>query len=330
MAQGTQGSQSGLAIRRISASPDPAPDRAPGARTGPELAKLIDISRCIGCKGCEVACKEWNELGVEPTENFGSMQSHRDLSPDTWLLMRFSEIEVDGDVQWLIKKDACLHCEEPGCLYACPAPGAIVQYENGIVDFNHDQCIGCQLCVSGCPFDIPRFNPATRKVYKCNMCVDRVEAGLEPACVKTCPTNAISWGTKEEMKALGAKKVEGLQGRGFDNATLYDPAGVGGTHMMYVVPHGDQLAEYDLPADPIASAGALAALGGLRKLGASALGLGLLATALHYLGFGPQEPETEGLGGAEAVPVGAGSEPAGEGAGPEGSEAGGAGETTDG
>ena len=83
MAQGTQGSQSGLAIRRISASPDPAPDRAPGTRTGPELAKLIDISRCIGCKGCEVACKEWNELGVEPTENFGSMQSHRDLSPDT-------------------------------------------------------------------------------------------------------------------------------------------------------------------------------------------------------------------------------------------------------
>ena len=154
------------------------------------------------------------------------------------------------------------------------------------------------------------------------MCVDRVEAGLEPACVKTCPTNAISWGTKEEMKALGAKKVEGLQGRGFDNATLYDPPGVGGTHMMYVVPHGDQLGEYDLPADPIASAGALAALGGLRKLGASALGLGLLATALHYLGFGPQEPETEGLGTAEAVPAGARSAPAGEGAGPEGGNTG--------
>ena len=237
--------------------------------------------------------------------------------------MRFNEIEVDGDVQWLIKKDACLHCEEPGCLYACPAPGAIVQYENGIVDFNHDQCIGCQLCVSGCPFDIPRFNPATRKVYKCNMCVDRVEAGLEPACVKTCPTNAISWGTKEEMKALGAKKVEGLQGRGFDNATLYDPAGVGGTHMMYVVPHGDQLAEYDLPADPIASAGALAALGGLRKLGASALGLGLLATALHYMGFGPQEPEAEGVGGSDPVPAGARSEPDGEGAGTQGGAGGG-------
>ena len=210
LAQGAQAPQGGLAIRRISATPghslERGPDGAPAPPNGPEYAKLIDISRWYGCKGCEVACKEWNELGVEPTENFGSMQSHRDLSPDTWLLMRFNEIEVEDDLQWLIKKDACLHCEEPGCLYACPAPGAIVQYENGIVDFNQEQCIGCQLCVSGCPFDIPRFNPDTRKVYKCNMCVDRVEAGLEPACVKTCPTNAISWGTKEDMLALAAKK----------------------------------------------------------------------------------------------------------------------------
>ena len=188
----------GFAIKRISASSEPSPS----IRSGPAYAKLVDISRCIGCKGCEVACKEWNELGIDPPEDFGSFQSHRDLTPDTWLLMRFNEVEVGGDVEWLIKKDACLHCAEPGCLYACPAPGAIVQYENGIVDFNQDSCIGCQMCVSGCPFDIPRFNPDTRKVYKCNMCVDRVEAGLEPACVKTCPTNAISWGTKEDMLGL--------------------------------------------------------------------------------------------------------------------------------
>lgn len=279
----------GLRIRRVSASPDPAP----GIREGPEYAKLVDISRCIGCKGCEVACKEWNELGVEPTENFGSFQSHRDLSAHTWLLMRFNEIEKGGDVHWLIKKDACLHCEEPGCLYACPAPGAIVQYENGIVDFNQERCIGCQMCVSGCPFDIPRFNPETRKVYKCNMCIDRVEAGLEPACAKTCPTNAIAWGTKEDMLALAERKLEGLRTRGFENAVLYDPPGVGGTHMMYIVPHGDQLEEYDLPADATASPGALATLYGLKKLGASALGIGLLAAGLHYLAFGPETPGEE-------------------------------------
>jgi len=283
----------GLRIKRVSASPDPAP----GIRSGPEYSKLVDISRCIGCKGCEVACKEWNELGVEPTENFGSFQSHRDLSPHTWLLMRFNEVEMDGEVHWLIKKDACMHCEEPGCLYACPAPGAIVQYDNGIVDFNQESCIGCQMCVSGCPFDIPRFNPETRKVYKCNMCIDRVEAGLEPACAKTCPTNAIAWGTKQDMLALAERKLEGLRARGYDNAVLYDPAGVGGTHMMYVVPHGDQLGEYDLPADPTATPSALSTLFGLKKLGASALGIGLLAAGLHYLGFGPEVPD-EGEAGS--------------------------------
>lgn len=310
-----QGSGSGLAVKRVSASPDPAP----GIRTGPEYAKLVDISRCIGCKGCEIACKEWNELGIEPTENFGSFQSHRDLSPDTWLLMRFNEIDIDGDPHWLIKKDACLHCAEPGCLFACPAPGAIVQYENGIVDFKQDNCIGCQLCVSGCPFDIPRFNAETRKVYKCNMCVDRVEAGLEPACAKTCPTNAISWGTKEDMLELAERKAEALRRRGFEEATVYDPSGVGGTHMMYVVPHGDRLDDYDLPAEPTATPGALAALGELRRLGAPALGLGILAAGLHYLRFGPQtpdesaEPKSAGRGAAgahaEGPTPGAGSAP---------------------
>lgn len=286
MATQTQSSGS-LAVKRISASPDPAP----GIRSGPEYAKLIDISRCIGCKGCEVACKEWNELRAEPTYNFGSYQSHRDLTPDTWLLMRFKEVEQDGALQWLITKDACLHCEEPGCLYACPSPGAIVQYENGIVDFNQDQCIGCQYCVSGCPFDIPRFNVETQKVYKCNMCIDRVESGLEPACVKTCPTNAIEWGLKEDLLQQAELKVEALRERGFEHATVYDPAGVGGTHMMYVVPNGNRLEDHGLPTDPTASPGALAALGGLKKLGAAVMGVGLVSAALHYLKYGPETPD---------------------------------------
>jgi formate dehydrogenase iron-sulfur subunit len=283
-----------LAIKRLSASPAPAP----GIRSGPEYAKLVDISRCIGCKGCEVACKEWNELGVEPTVNFGSFQSHRDLSPNTWLLMRFNEIEVDGHLQWLIKKDACLHCEEPGCLKACPAPGAIVQYQNGIVDFNQEHCIGCQYCVSGCPFDIPRFDASRRKVYKCNMCVDRVDAGLEPACVKTCPTHAIAWGSKDDMLALADRKVDGMRARGYERATVYDPAGVGGTHMMYVLPHGDRLADYALPENPVVSPGPRAALNIVKRIGSYLFGLGILSTALHFLAYGPDEPggDDEGFG----------------------------------
>lgn len=292
MAQAANLPDNSLSVRRVSASPDPGPSIR-GAQ--PTYAKLVDISRCIGCKGCEVACKEWNELKVEPTENFGSYQSHRDLTPNTWLLMRFVESEdEDGGVDLLIKKDACLHCEDPGCLNACPAPGAIVQYENGIVDFNQDACIGCQYCVTGCPFDIPRFDEETRKVYKCNMCIDRVEAGLEPACVKTCPTNAIHWGKRDDVVDLAHEKVERLKERGYEHATLYDPEGVGGVNMMYVVPHGDRLDEYDLPEDPVASPGPLQALSTVKQVGSWLFGFGILATLLHYLGIGPDVPEEEG------------------------------------
>ena len=283
-----------LDVQRISASAGPS---TPGLRELPEIAKLVDISRCIGCKACEIACKEWNDLKVEPTYNFGSYQSHVDLSPDTWLLMRFNELEIDGNLNWFITKDACLHCEEPGCLYACPAEGAIVQYENGIVDFNQENCIGCQYCVAGCPFDIPRFSKETRRVYKCNMCIDRVEAGLEPACVKTCPTNAIAYGTKDDMLALADQKLTILNNRGFAKAAIYDPEGVGGTHMMYVVPHGDHLPDYGLPEKPVAQQGAMAALAVFKRIGAYMFGAGILATALHYLAVGPESPDSDNGGG---------------------------------
>ena len=277
-----------LSIKRVSASPSAMIPLDSLRSSGPVYSKLVDISKCIGCKGCEVACKEWNELKVEPTANFGSYQSHKDLSPNTWLLMRFNEIEVEGNLQWLIKKDACLHCEEPGCLYACPAPGAIVQYTNGIVDFNQENCIGCQYCVTGCPFDIPRFDKATRTVSKCNMCIDRVEAGLEPACVKTCPTNAISWGSKADMLALAARKIETLNARGYANAAVYNPAGVGGTHMMYVVPHGDRLEDYQLPSNPTASPAPLTTLGFAKHLGAYLLSFSVVGALVHLLAFGQE------------------------------------------
>ena len=280
-----------LAIKRISASPSALIPLESLRSGGPVYSKLVDISKCIGCKGCEVACKEWNDLKVEQTSNFGSMQSHKDLSSNTWLLMRFNEVEIGDDLSWMIKKDACLHCEEPGCLFACPAPGAIVQYQNGIVDFNQDQCIGCQNCVSGCPFDIPRFDKETKTVAKCNMCIDRVEAGLEPACVKTCPTNAIEWGLKEDMLALAEKKVETMRRRGYEHAALYDPAGVGGTHMMYVVPHGDRLEDYNLPANPVASPTPLSGLNVLQQIGSYLLGFGVVSVLAHFLAFGPDSAE---------------------------------------
>ena len=195
-----------LAIRRVSASPNAYIPISALRSGGPTYAKLVDIGACIGCKGCEVACKEWNDLGVEPTANFGSYQSHRDLSPKTWLLMRFNEVEIDGNLNWLIKKDACLHCEDPGCLFACPAPGAIVQYTNGIVDFNQENCIGCQYCVTGCPFDIPRFDASTRKVSKCNMCVGPGRGGARAGLREDLPDQRHLLG--QQARHAGAGRPE--------------------------------------------------------------------------------------------------------------------------
>jgi len=294
----------GLAIRRKSATPTSGTDIR---RETIEVSKLVDIDLCIGCKACEVACKEWNGLEAEDTYNFGSYQSHQDLSASTWDLMRFKEVDLDdGDLAWLIRKDSCLHCEDPGCLLACPAPGAIVQYTNGIVDFDQTKCIGCQYCVSGCPFDIPRFDRSTKKVYKCTMCVDRVAGGLEPACVKSCPTGAIRFGSKADMVAYGATKVGKLKDRGFDDAMLYDPSGVGGLHMMYVVPRGNLLGDYGLPSDPEVKAtfSFIGGLRSLRKLGSAATWLGLLGAGVYWLRTGRVAPPPESEAVAEAERLG--------------------------
>ena len=142
-----------------------------------DVCKLIDTTTCIGCKACEVACVEWNGYEFRETTFDNTYQTMPETAWNFWNLIKFNEVETDGGLQWLMRKDQCMHCEEPGCLIACPADGAIVQYTNGIVDFNQANCIGCQYCVTGCPFNIPKFNEATKKVYKCTLCSDRVGAG---------------------------------------------------------------------------------------------------------------------------------------------------------
>ena len=190
-----------------------------------DVAKLIDVSKCIGCKACQAACMEWNDVRDEVGTCDGSYQNPPNLTEKSWTVMRFYEEELPGKgLQWLIVKDGCLHCEDPGCLRACPAPGAIVQYANGIVDFQQDQCIGCGYCQSACPFDIPRYSQVDDKAYKCTLCSDRVAVGLAPACVKACPTQALSFGSKPDMLDLAAERVRELNERGFEKAATYDPA----------------------------------------------------------------------------------------------------------
>jgi formate dehydrogenase iron-sulfur subunit len=257
-----------------------------------KVSKYIDTTTCIGCKACEVACQEWNELGVVPTQQLGSYQTLPTLHSDFWNLIRFHEQELDGGFAWLMRKDQCMHCEDPGCLHACPAPGAIVQRANGIVDVDHTYCIGCGMCETGCPFDVPRFDEKTKKMSKCTLCSDRVEVGLEPACIKACPTGCLHFGTKPDMLALAEKRVSQLKENGFPQAAVYDPAGVGGTGVVTVIAHGDHLEWYGLPKDPKVPAGVWLSKQVLRPLGFIAMIGALLAAFFHYVIYGPKEPQS--------------------------------------
>ncbi|AHX14975.1 formate dehydrogenase [Dyella jiangningensis] len=274
-------------IRRSASTMTP-----PSARSHEdEVAKLIDVSRCIGCKACQSACMEWNDLRQEVGHFEGSYQNPNDLSPSVWTLMKFAEYENEqGNLEWLIRKDGCMHCEDPGCLKACPAPGAIVQYANGIVDFISDKCIGCGYCVKGCPFDIPRISKTDHKSYKCTLCSDRVTVGLEPACVKACPTGAIMFGTKTDMKHQAEERIVDLKSRGFNNAGLYDPQEVGGTHVMYVLHHADKPSLYSgLPDKPGISPMVEAWKGVMKPLALAGIALATVVGFFHYMIKGPNE-----------------------------------------
>ena len=283
-----------LDIKQRSATTTPAPS----VRQTTEVAKLIDVSACIGCKACQAACMEWNDIRDEVGINYGVYDNPVDLTAKSWTVMRFAEVELSdvngGRLQWLIRKDGCMHCADPGCLKACPAPGAIVQYANGVVDFHQENCIGCGYCVTGCPFNVPRISKDDGKAYKCSLCSDRVAVGQAPACAKACPTGAIQYGSKSDMKDYAAKRIADLNERGFAKAGLYDPAGVGGTHVMYVLHHADRPQLYNgLPADPGISPLVSLWKGMAKPLASLALGAVALGSLFHYVMKGPNEVSKE-------------------------------------
>ena len=266
----------------------------PQVRKTVEVAKLIDVSACIGCKACQAACMEWNDLRPEGGRNVGIYDNPPDLDDKTGTRMRFTEVEQENGLEWLIRKDGCMHCEDPGCLKACPAPGAIVQYSNGIVDFHQENCIGCGYCVTGCPFDVPRISKTDNKAYKCTLCSDRVAVGQAPACAKVCPTGAITFGAKEDMIHHAETRIADLKERGYSNAGLYDPKGVGGTHVMYVLHHADKPTLYaGLPKNPSISATVALWKGVAKPLALFALGAAAVGSLLHYVMKGPNQVSKE-------------------------------------
>lgn len=210
-----------------------------------EKVKLIDVSKCIGCRGCQIACKQWNQLAAGRTSNSGTYQNPPDLQATTWTLVRFQEIVDKSErVKWLFMKDGCMHCTDATCEKMCPA-GARVHLDYGSVARDDGKCIGCQTCVVACPFGKPRYSEEENKVYKCGLCPDRVRNDLPPACVKACPTGALKFGNKAAMMDLAYRRVKELGG----DASVYGDKFFGGTHVIYVLE--EKVSFYDsLPAKP--------------------------------------------------------------------------------
>ena len=187
---------------------------------------FIDLAKCTACRGCQVACKQWKKKPVEPTKNTGSHQNPPDLSWMTLKLVRFNETEVDGRFNWLFFPDQCRHCLDAPCKMVgdSEVPEAIIQDpDTGAVVFTEKtKDLNIDSVRPACPYDIPRVNPDTKVMYKCDMCNDRVRAGLLPACVKTCPTGAMNFGDRDQMLELANKRLEEAKKK-YPQAVLADP-----------------------------------------------------------------------------------------------------------
>jgi formate dehydrogenase iron-sulfur subunit len=278
----------------------------------PRMGFFTDTSVCIGCKACEVACKEWNVIPEDGLVWTGeSYDNTSALGANSWrhvafieqnkpLLLEGETAELDEDpLRWLMSSDVCKHCTHAACLDVCPT-GSLFRTEFGTVVVQEDICNGCGYCVPACPFgvldkrhlarkpdDAPLALPLLGKkedgrVWKCTLCYDRLKGGHEPACAKACPTDSIQFGEVEELRERAHKRLEKLETNGWNGARLYgeDPDdGVGGFGAFFLLL--DEPEVYGLPPDPVVTTRDLPEMWATTALAAAAIVVG---TALAFLG----------------------------------------------
>jgi formate dehydrogenase iron-sulfur subunit len=263
---------------------------------------FTDTSVCIGCKACEVACKEWNQVPASGFDLLGSSYDNTGaLSANSWRHVAFVEQPApaaepvdlgmpavgapEGDgVRWLMSSDVCKHCTHAACLDVCPT-GALIRTEFGTVVVQDDVCNGCGYCVPACPYGVIDLREDDGRAFKCTLCYDRLGAGRTPACAQACPTESIQFGPLDELRERAASRVNDLHTRGVAEARLYghDPTdGVGGDGAFFLL-----LAEpevYGLPPDPVVTTRDLPAM--WRRAALAALGVAA-SVALSFLGRRP-------------------------------------------
>lgn len=194
---------------------------------------LIDLTRCTGCRGCQAACKEWNEREARKTEMYGNFTNPVELNSDCYTHIRFYEMEMGGAPVWGFVKDQCLHCKDPACAAACPV-GALHKTEDGPVAYNFDRCIGCRYCMLACPFQIPKYEweRTLPWVQKCSFCSERIRDNMVPACIKTCPTETMLYGEHEEILKEAEARIRDHPGKYVDH--IYGKDEAGGTSWVYI------------------------------------------------------------------------------------------------
>jgi formate dehydrogenase iron-sulfur subunit len=283
------------------------PEATPGFGEAPPPRKgfFTDTSVCIGCKACEVACKEWN---LVPQDGPLAMTGHSydntgALGASTWRHVAFIEqdrevavddgapaIVIDGDghtsigqaregLRWLMSSDVCKHCTQAGCLDVCPT-GALLRTEFGTVVVQADICNGCGYCVPACPFGVIDRREDDGRAFKCTLCYDRISDGMEPACAKACPTDSIQFGDVDELRERAEARVASMHERGVGEARLYladEDDGVGGAGAFFLLL--DEPEVYGFPPDPVVPTRDLGKLWKAAGLAAGALLAGVAAAA---------------------------------------------------
>jgi formate dehydrogenase iron-sulfur subunit len=254
----------------------------------PRVGFFTDTSVCIGCKACEVACKEWNHVPEDGLNLTGmSYDNSVGLGADTWRHVAFIEqpgqapADGDGDgdgLRWLMSSDVCKHCTHAACLDVCPT-GALFRTEFGTVVVQEDICNGCGYCVSACPYGVIDQRKDDGRAFKCTLCYDRLGAGAEPACAKACPTDSIQFGPLDELRERADTRLAQLHDAGVDGARLYgrDPGdGVGGDGAFFLLL--DEPEVYGLPPDPVVTTRDLPGMWGRAGVAAVALGAAIAGT----------------------------------------------------
>ncbi len=281
-----------------------------GEQAKPRVGFFTDTSVCIGCKACEVACKEWNQVPMSMQGFTGkSYDNTVDLGADTWRHVAFIEQTIPADaaeggnlvqaaarmnaleegglatyqepggeaVRWLMASDVCKHCTHAACLEVCPT-GSLFRTEFGTVVVQEDICNGCGYCVPACPFGVLDKREGDGRVWKCTLCYDRLKDDKEPACAQTCPTNSIQFGELTELRERAEHRLAQLQQAGQHDARLYladEADGVGGGGSIFLLL--DEPEVYGLPPDPVDTVHDIGSIWGATAAAAAALGVGLAA-----------------------------------------------------